>query len=368
MENLKKTPLFSMHEKYGGKIIDFGGWALPVQFAGIIEEHRAVRQRAGVFDVSHMGEIDVRGPQALDLVQKLITNDASKLDIDQVLYTPMCYPEGGIVDDLLVYRLAGDHFFLVVNASNTAKDFDWIQKVAADFSGARVENLSDSTAQLALQGPLAEGILQKLTDIDLSTIAYYHCRQGVSVAGCRCLVSRTGYTGEDGFEIYCRPEDAMTLWEAILDAGSDEGAVPAGLGARDTLRFEARLPLYGHEINQDITPLEAGLGIFVKLDKPDFIGKEALVRQKEEGLRRKLVGFEMVERGIPRQGYPIARDGAEVGFVTTGSFSPTLEKNIGLGFVPAELSKVGTELEVMIRGKGVKAQVVRTPFYQRARA
>lgn len=368
MQDLKKTPLLAMHEKYGGKIIDFGGWALPVQFAGIIEEHLAVRQRAGLFDVSHMGEIDVRGPQALDLVQKLITNDASKLVLNQVLYTPMCYPDGGIVDDLLVYRLAEDHFFLVVNASNIAKDFDWILKVAVGYPGARVENLSDSIAQLALQGPLAEGILQKLTDTELSTIAYYHCRQGVSVAGCRCLVSRTGYTGEDGLEIYSKPEDAATLWEAILEEGSDEGVVPVGLGARDTLRFEARLPLYGHEINQEITPLEAGLGIFVKLEKPDFIGRDVLVRQKEEGLRRKLVGFEMVDRGIPRQGYPIAKDGVEVGFVSTGSYSPTLEKNIGLGYVPVDLSKTGTELEVVIRGKGVKAKVIRTPFYQRTKA
>lgn len=368
MQDLKKTPLLAMHEKYGGKIIDFGGWALPVQFAGIIEEHLAVRQRAGLFDVSHMGEIDVRGPQALDLVQKLITNDASKLVLNQVLYTPMCYPDGGIVDDLLVYRLAEDHFFLVVNASNIAKDFDWILKVAVGYPGAKVENLSDSIAQLALQGPLAEGILQKLTDTELSTIAYYHCRQGVSVAGCRCLVSRTGYTGEDGLEIYSKPEDAATLWEAILEEGSDEGVVPVGLGARDTLRFEARLPLYGHEINQEITPLEAGLGIFVKLEKPDFIGRDVLVRQKEEGLRRKLVGFEMVDRGIPRQGYPIAKDGVEVGFVSTGSYSPTLEKNIGLGYVPVDLSKTGTELEVVIRGKGVKAKVIRTPFYQRTKA
>lgn len=368
MQDLKKTPLLAMHEKYGGKIIDFGGWALPVQFAGIIEEHLAVRQQAGLFDVSHMGEIDVRGPQALDLVQKLITNDASKLVLNQVLYTPMCYPDGGIVDDLLVYRLAEDHFFLVVNASNIAKDFDWILKVAVGYPGAKVENLSDSIAQLALQGPLAEGILQKLTDTELSTIAYYHCRQGVSVAGCRCLVSRTGYTGEDGLEIYSKPEDAATLWEAILEEGSDEGVVPVGLGARDTLRFEARLPLYGHEINQEITPLEAGLGIFVKLEKPDFIGRDVLVRQKEEGLRRKLVGFEMVDRGIPRQGYPIAKDGVEVGFVSTGSYSPTLEKNIGLGYVPVDLSKTGTELEVVIRGKGVKAKVIRTPFYQRTKA
>lgn len=365
-ENLRKTPLFEMHLKYGGKIIDFGGWALPVQFSGIIEEHRAVRTAAGLFDVSHMGEIDVKGPDALALVQKLITNDASKLAQNQVLYTPMCYANGTVVDDLLVYRLGEDHFYLVVNAANTDKDYAWIREQARAFNDVSAENLSDSTAQLALQGPKAGEILRKLTKTDLASIKYYWCLPDVNVAGSRCLVSRTGYTGEDGFEIYCKPQDAPKLWEILLETGDEDGLIPVGLGARDTLRFEARLPLYGHEIDEKTTPIEAGLGIFVKLEKPVFNGKEVLARQKAEGVAKKLVGFEMVDRGIPRGGYPIARDGREVGYVTTGSFAPTLEKNIGLGFVPPELAKVGEELDVVIRGKGVRARVVKTPFYRRA--
>ena len=364
-ENLKKTPLFEMHLKYGGKIVDFGGWALPVQFSGIIEEHRAVRTAAGLFDVYHMGEIDVKGPAALALVQKLITNDASKLAKNQVLYTPMCYENGTVVDDLLVYRLGDGHFYLVVNAANTDKDYAWIREQAKAFDNVLVENLSDSTAQLALQGPKAEAILQKLTRIDLAGIKYYWCLPNVEVAGSKCLVSRTGYTGEDGFEIYSESEDAPKLWEIILETGDEDGLIPVGLGARDTLRFEARLPLYGHEIDEKTTPIEAGLGIFVKLDKPAFNGREVLARQKAEGMTKKLAGFEMVDRGIPRAGYPIAKEGREVGYVTTGSFAPTLEKNIGLGFVPLELAKIGEEIEVVIRGKGVKAQIVKTPFYRR---
>lgn len=355
-----------MHLKYGGKIIDFGGWALPVQFSGIIEEHRAVRTAAGLFDVSHMGEIDVKGPDALALVQKLITNDASKLAKNQVLYTPMCYENGTVVDDLLVYRLGEDHFYLVVNAANTDKDYAWIRGQARAFNDVSAENLSDSTAQLALQGPKAGEILRKLTKTDLASIKYYWCLPDVNVAGSRCLVSRTGYTGEDGFEIYCKPKDAPKLWEILLETGDEDGLIPVGLGARDTLRFEARLPLYGHEIDEKTTPIEAGLGIFVKLEKLAFNGKGALVRQKAEGVTKKLVGFEMVDRGIPRGGYPIARDGREVGYVTTGSFAPTLEKNIGLGFVPPELARVGEEIDVVIRGKGVKALIVKTPFYRRA--
>lgn len=368
MEGLKRTSLYPMHLKYGGKMVDFGGWELPVQFSGIIEEHRAVRGAAGLFDVSHMGEITVEGPDALALVQQLITNDASKLAINQVLYTPMCYENGTIVDDLLVYRLGEDRFFLVVNASNADKDFAWIQQVAKGFPKADVKNVSSEWGQLALQGPKAEAILQPLTDANLAEVPYYWARPNTKVDGVPCLVSRTGYTGEDGFEIYCPWDAAPQLWETFLQTGSDEGLIPTGLGARDTLRFEAKLPLYGHEIDDKTTPIEAGLGMFVKLDKPAFNGRDTLARQKAEGVGKKLIGFEMVERGIARGGYPIAHNGKEVGHVTTGSFSPTLEKNLGLAYVPPELAGIGNEFEVIIRGKGVKAQQVKTPFYKRAPA
>lgn len=366
MEGLKRTALYPLHLKYGGKMVDFGGWELPVQFAGIIEEHRAVRTEAGLFDVSHMGEITVEGPDALALVQQLVTNDASKLSLNQVLYTPMCYENGTVVDDLLVYRMGEDRFFLVVNASNTDKDFAWMQQVAKSFPRAEVKNVSPEWSQLALQGPEAEAILQPLVDGNLSDIAYYWAKPGMVVDGVKCLVSRTGYTGEDGFEIYCPWDEAPHLWETLLQAGADRGLMPIGLGARDTLRFEARLPLYGHEINDQTTPIEAGLGMFVKFDKPAFNGKDVLARQKAEGVSKKLVGFEMVERGIARAEYPIQKGGREVGHVTTGNYSPTLEKNLGLGFVPPELTAVGTELDIVIRGKAVRATVVKTPFYKRA--
>ncbi|MHB9146036.1 MAG: glycine cleavage system aminomethyltransferase GcvT [Symbiobacteriia bacterium] len=366
MAELKRTSLYPMHQKYGGKLVDFGGWELSVQFSGIIEEHQAVRNVAGLFDVSHMGEITVEGPDALALVQQLITNDAAKLAINQILYTPMCYENGTIVDDLLVYRLAEDRFFLVVNASNADKDFAWMQQVAKAFPRAQVKNVSGEWGQLALQGPKAEAILQPLVDVNLADIAYYWARPNTKVDGVPCLVSRTGYTGEDGFEIYCPWDAAPQLWETLLQAGSDAGLIPTGLGARDTLRFESKLPLYGHEIDDKTTPIEAGLGMFVKLDKPAFNGKDVLARQKAEGVTKKLVGFEMVERGIARGGYPIAKDGKEVGYVTTGSYAPTLEKNIGLGYVPPALAAVDTEFDVVIRGKGVKAKVIKTPFYKRA--
>ncbi len=361
---MKRTPLYEAHAKAGAKLIDFGGWEMPVQYAGILEEHRTVRTRAGLFDVSHMGEIDVRGPQALEMVNMLITNDAAKLADGQILYSPMCYETGGIVDDLLVYRYEADHFLLVVNASNTDKDFAWVDRLAQGFE-VKVENISAQTAQLAFQGPLAEQILQRITDIDLAQIKYYWFAYG-KIAGVECLISRTGYTGEDGFEFYFAPEFALKLWDEVLQAGQAEGAQPIGLGARDTLRFEACLPLYGNELGEDISPLEAGLGIFVKLDKADFTGKQALEAQKAGGVPRKSVGFEMVDRGIARSHYPLALEGREIGFVTSGSFSPTLEKNIGLGLIDANEAQVGKEIEVMVRGKGVKARIVAKPFYRRS--
>lgn len=360
---LKKTPLNAQHRKLGAKMVDFGGWDMPVQYSGILEEHRAVRAKAGLFDVCHMGEVYVMGPDALRLVNKVITNDAGKLQLKQILYTPMCYEHGGVVDDLLVYKMADDHYFLVVNASNTDKDYEWLVKNAQGLD-VTVENISAKTAQLALQGPKAESILQKLTGYDLASLQYYWF-DSFRVDGVECLVSRTGYTGEDGFEIYLPPEFAGLLWDKILAVGQDEGILPIGLGARDTLRFEARLPLYGQELSSEITPLEAGLGIFVKLDKADFNGKAALVKQKQEGLTRRLVGFEMIERGIPRSHYPLAADGREIGWVSTGSYAPSLDKNIGLGFVSPRFAALDTEIEVVIRGKGVKAKVIKTPFYKR---
>lgn len=365
MTTLQRTSLYEAHAKAGAKLIDFGGWEMPVQYSGILDEHRAVRTKAGLFDVSHMGEIDVQGPGAEGMVNMLICNDAAKLADGQILYSPMCNHEGGIVDDLLVYRYSQEHFLLVVNASNTAKDFAWVIQLAPKYD-VQVNNISAQTAQLALQGPLAERILQPLTDIDLSRIQYYWFDNG-KVAGVNCLISRTGYTGEDGFELYFEPQFAVNLWEEVLAAGKEDGAQPIGLGARDTLRFEACLPLYGNELGDNISPLEAGLGIFVKLDKPDFIGKKALAVQKGASVPRKLIGFEMIERGIPRSHYPLAVSGREIGFVTSGSFSPTLQKNIGLGLIEAKEAETGKEIEVVVRGKGVKAKIISKPFYKRGK-
>lgn len=363
MAELKRTPLYEEHQAAKAKIIDFGGWEMPVQYAGVIEEHHTVRQKAGLFDVSHMGEIDVRGKEALAFVQKLIANDVTKLTDGKIIYSPMCYLTGGIVDDLLVYQHNPEHLLLVVNASNTDKDYEWILEQVKGFDVA-VENLSSRTAQIALQGPQAEKILQRLTGVDLAAIKYYTFTYG-DVDGVRCLISRTGYTGEDGFEIYMAPEFAAQLWRKILAAGAPEGIQPIGLGARDTLRFEARLPLYGNELSDTISPLEAGLGIFVQLNGSDFNGRDALLKQKELGLPRKLVGLEMVGRGIARSHYPLAKNGEEIGFVTSGSYSPTLEKNIALGLIRADLAVMGETLDVMIRGKAVQAKIIPSLFYKR---
>lgn len=368
-ESLKRTPLYEVHLKHGARMVPFGGWEMPVQYSGVMEEHKAVRNEAGLFDVSHMGEFELKGPQALALIQLISVNNAAKLEVGQVQYSLMCYENGTIVDDILVYRLGDQHYWVVVNAGNIDKDWAWVTGAAekAGLKDLELKNISGDVAQIAIQGPAAEGILQGVTPgVNLDEIKFYWCRTGVNVAGIRSLVlSRTGYTGEDGFEVYVKREDAGPLWEALMEAGGEDGLVPAGLGARDTLRFEARLPLYGHEINDQLTPYEAGLGFFVKSKKgTPFIGLSALLAQREAGLKRKLVGFEMVDRGIPRQGYEIAREGSVIGFVTTGTFSPTLERNIGLGYVPLELSDVGSEFDVIIRGKPVRARVVETPFYQ----
>ncbi|MDM5229197.1 glycine cleavage system aminomethyltransferase GcvT [Cytobacillus sp. NJ13] len=364
MSQLKRTPLFEVYKDYGAKTIDFGGWDLPVQFSSIKEEHEAVRTKAGLFDVSHMGEIEVKGTDSLKYLQKMMTNDISKLKNSGAQYTAMCYENGGTVDDLLVYKIEDDHYLLVVNASNIEKDFNWLQDHAE--GNVELKNLSEDMAQLAIQGPLAEKVLQKIAGTNLSDIGFFKFQQDVDLNGKKALVSRTGYTGEDGFEVYCDAKDAAALWNEILEAGKEEGVLPCGLGARDTLRFEANLALYGQELSPDITPLEAGIGFAVKVNKEaDFIGKEVLKNQKENGVPRKLAGIEMIDRGIPRHGYPVYKGEELIGEVTTGTQSPTLKKNIGLVLIKKEHAEPGTELEVEIRGKRLKAKIAATPFYKK---
>lgn len=358
---LKRTPLFDEYAKHGGKTIDFGGWDLPVQFSSIKEEHDAVRNRAGLFDVSHMGEIFVEGPAALNYLQKLLSNDISKIQTGGAQYTAMCYETGGVVDDLLTYKLDDNRYLLCVNASNIEKDYAWMLEHAE--GDVTITNKSDEYAQIALQGPLAQEVLQALTDFDLSAISYFKFKDNVNVAGESVLVSRSGYTGEDGFELYGTPEAIVTLWRKILE---DERVIPTGLGARDTLRFEACLPLYGQELSQDISPLEAGIGFVVKLAKdPQFIGQAALIAQKEAGLPRKSIGIEMIDKGIPRHGYKVFKGGKEIGEITTGTQSPMTKRNIGLALIDATFAEVGIELEIEIRGKMLKAVTVETPFYKR---
>ncbi|WP_041090252.1 glycine cleavage system aminomethyltransferase GcvT [Jeotgalibacillus soli] len=361
---LKRTPLFDLYKHSGGKTIDFGGWDLPVQFSSIKEEHEAVRTKAGLFDVSHMGEVDVKGPDSLSYLQKMLTNDLSKLHNNQVLYTAMCYEDGGTVDDLLVYRYKKDHYLLVINASNIDKDVEWLEQHAE--GDVEISNISSEIAQLAIQGPKAESILQCLTETNLTDITSFTFKNEVEINGISTLVSRTGYTGEDGFELYCAADKAPALWIALLKAGKEGGLVPCGLGSRDTLRFEAKLPLYGQELSSTITPIEAGIGFAVRPQKEQaFLGQEILKQQKENGAPRKLVGIEMVDRGIPRFGYLVFAGEKEVGFVTTGTQSPTLKKNVGHVLIKKEWSEIGQEVFVEIRGKRVKAQVVKTPFYKR---
>lgn len=363
-ENLKRTVLFDSYAEFGGKTIDFGGWDLPVQFSSIKAEHEAVRTKAGLFDVSHMGEVLVSGEGALSYLQKLMTNDVSKLKNGQAQYTAMCYENGGTIDDLLIYKRGENDYLLVVNASNIDKDLEWMnQHKTADVN---IEDLSSEYALLALQGPASQEILQKLTAEPLAEIKFFRFKENVEVGGHNVLISRTGYTGEDGFEIYGSPEAISALWPAILEAGENEGVVPAGLGARDTLRFEAGLPLYGQELSKDISPLEAGLGFVVKLNKEeDFLGKEALASQKANGVPRKLVGVEMIDKGIPRTGYKVFLGEEEIGEVTTGTQSPTLKKNIGFALLKSEHTTQGTEVEIEIRNKRLKAVIIATPFYKR---
>ncbi|NLU47745.1 MAG: glycine cleavage system aminomethyltransferase GcvT [Syntrophomonadaceae bacterium] len=361
-DSLKRTPLYEIHQRYGGKMIDFGGWELPVQYASIIQEHHMVREKAGIFDVSHMGEIEVTGEKAEGFVRYLMTNDVTRLKDKQVQYTLMCYPDGGVVDDLLVYRFSQQHYLLVVNASNTEKDYQWILSHAPE--GIQVANVSDQYAQIAVQGPKAQEILQKISDTDLSQIRFFWFEPQVKLAGIQCMVSRTGYTGEDGFEIYLPAAEAAELWERIMEAGGEDIG-PAGLGARDTLRFEAKLPLYGQELGPDITPLEAVLGHFVKLDSGDFIGRDALLKQRDEGIKHSLAEFEMIGRGIPRSHYEVYKNGEKIGYVTSGAYAPTLGKPMGLALIESRWSEPGEDIDIMIRYKLIPARVTRGAFYKR---
>ncbi len=357
--NPKKTPFYEIHLKNNAKMVEFAGFLMPIQFKGIMEEHRRVRSTVGLFDITHMGEFEVRGKDALAFLQKVTTNDVSTLETNQVQYSCICYDDGGIVDDLLVYRLP-THWMLVVNASNIEKDFKWLKDHL--FGDVKLKDVSDETALLALQGPDAEKVLSQLTDVDLSNLRFYWATFG-KVAGIDLLFSRTGYTGEDGFELYIRPENAKKLWNALMDAGEEFDIEPIGLGARDSLRLEMKYMLYGNDIDQNTNPMEAGLGWVVKLDKGDFIGKEPIVNMKKDGIKRKLVPFVLKGKGFPRKGYEIHKDNEKIGFVTSGTFSPSLERGIGLGYVEVEHSKKGEELDIIIRGNAEKAEIVKPPFY-----
>ena len=359
---LRKTALHGEHVDLGGKMVPFAGYEMPVQYpAGITAEHGAVREAAGLFDVSHMGEFLVRGRDALGLIQRVGINDTATLDVGQAQYSAMCRASGGIIDDLLVYRFS-DHWMLVVNASNRDKDWEWIARHAEGLD-VQLEDRSDETALIALQGPAAREILSLITDLDVETIAYYRFAQG-RVAGRRAVVAGTGYTGEDGFELYLKTDDAVEVWRALLEAGGPGGLIPAGLGARDSLRLEMGYALYGNDLDEDHTPLEASLGWITKLDKGEFSGRAALAAQKSQGVERKLVGILLKERGFPRPGYDVLADGQVVGVVTSGTVSPCLGVGIALAWVPSQLAGLGTELAISVRGKPLRAEVVRPPFYK----
>ncbi len=363
--SLRKTPLDAVHRDCGGKMVAFGGWEMPVEYSGLIGEHLAVRKCAGLFDVSHMGELEVVGPGSLAFLQRVTANNVARLADGQSQYSALPMPNGAPLDDIIVSRRSAERFLIVVNAGNLEKDWRWL---GSQHPGdCELHNRSDELALLALQGPAAQALLQGLTALDLAAIRYYHFADG-DVAGHPATVSRTGYTGEDGFEIFVAPGAAPDLWRRLLDAGRDTGLVPAGLGARDTLRLEARMCLYGNDIDETTSLVEAGLGWIVSLDpaKGDFPGRSALEAQKKNGAARKLVGFEMVGRGIARHGYACWARDAPVGTVTSGSYAPFLQKNIGLCYLPATLAAVGTEFAVEIRGNRVAARVVPTPFYKRA--
>jgi aminomethyltransferase len=355
---VRRTPLHAAHVRLGGRMVEFAGWEMPVYYSGILDEHRAVRERAALFDVSHMGEVEVRGPNAIAACQRTFTNDVAKLVPGRAQYSVMCLVTGGIVDDVIYARLADDRFLVCVNASHAEKDFAWIRDQARD---ANVVNRSDDFALLALQGPLAERVLQKLSTLDLAKLSSFGVAEA-EVAGARTIVSRTGYTGEDGFEIYLAPGDAEHVWDRILDAGAADRVVPAGLGARDTLRLEKGLMLYGNDIDEQTTPLEAGLGWVVKLDKGEFVGRDALRRQKAEGVRRRLIGLNQYAGPPPRHGYPVVRDGRPVGVVTSGTKSPTLGHGIALAMVESAAVDSRPGLAIEIRSRQHPAEIARLPF------
>jgi glycine cleavage system T protein (aminomethyltransferase) len=358
---MKRTPLYAAHRSAGAKMVQFAGWEMPVQYQGVIQEHLAVRRDAGLFDVSHMGEIVIRGKGALELSQRITANDVSRMKPFQAQYNLLLNDDGGIVDDVIFYRLEPSVFFVCVNAANTDKDFDWIQRHAT--GTVEVENVSDQYAQLALQGPRAEKILTGLTAVDLVGLKSFSFAFA-DVAGVRCLVARTGYTGEDGFELYCHGGDADRLWNACLAAGAPHGLMVAGLGARDTLRLEKAYPLYGHELDDTTTPLEAGLEWVTKFSKPAFVGRDVLLRQKESGIQRKLVGLEMIGPGIARSEYGLFKHGRSIGRVTSGTKSPSLGKSIALGYITIEESEIGNIIDVEIRGRNFPVKVVSLPFYR----
>jgi aminomethyltransferase len=348
-------------------MVEFGGWDMPVEYSGIVDEHMAVRTRAGLFDVSHMGEIEVAGANALDAVQHITSNDASRLAVNQIQYSALTTPQGTFVDDVLTYKLADDHFMLVVNASNIVKDFHWITEHVREVGGDAVAvNTSSRYALVALQGPVAREVLQSLTGVDLAALKYYWFATG-EVAGVRVTISRTGYTGEDGFEVFAPPNAAERVWDAILQAGKPAGVLPAGLGARDTLRLEAAMRLYGNDMDETTTVVEADLGWIVGWKKPEFLGAGVLRQQKAEGAPRRLVGFEMLERAIARHGHDVYADGVKAGVVTSGTQTPFLKKAIGMAYLPVDRTQPGTEFEVDIRGRRARAAVVSMPFYKRAK-
>jgi len=367
---IRKTALYPVHRQLGAKMVEFNGWEMPVEYpsaGGIIAEHMTVRTGVGIFDVSHMGDIRIAGAEALAAVQHISMNDASRLAVGQAQYSALLYPQGTFVDDVIVHRLRPDDYLLVINAGTREKDFNWVRGNTRQFD-CKVENLSDNFTQIAIQGPKSVNLLQKLTDADLSAIKFYWVRC-LTVCGLQhVLTARTGYTGEDGFEIYL-PSDETTsarVWNEVLRAGEEFAVVPCGLGSRNTLRLEAKLPLYGHEISDAINVWEAGLNRFCKMEKPDFIGRTALEKARAEGVSRTLVGLEMIDRGIARDGYKVLdQSGREIGYVTSGSPAPFLKKNIALAYVPLEFGALGTEVEVEIRGQGVKAQIIPTPFYSK---
>ena len=360
--SLKKTALNSVHREFGGKMVEFAGWEMPVQYQGALKEHLAVRQSVGVFDVSHMGQIEIIGKDALILAQRVTSNDISQLEDNQAQYSAFLNPQGTFIDDIVVYRISSDHIFICVNAANRNKNHQWLEKEKQ--GNVQIQDSSDSYCLIAVQGPQSEALLQQMTEVDLSEIKYYRFAWGI-LGGVHSLISRTGYTGEDGFEIYIPPEKAESIWRKIFTVGKPLGVTPAGLAARNTLRLEMCYALYGNDIDNTTSPLEAGLGWIVKLDKPDFIGQNSLKKQKVKGLKRKLVGFEMIDRGIARDHYPVFIEQTCVGEVTSGSFSPSLKKSVGMAYLPIEKAEINQLFHIEIRGKKLQAKVIEKPFLKK---